>query len=96
MSNLEEFYSTKTLSSAEGALLAGRVIHTPGQRWAKCQSLTNISKVWTPSATVQDGEVIGVSCNCPNGSLGGIRARCWHAAVLEMCILEDQEGETSD
>lgn len=78
-----EGYSDRTHSIAMIAIGKGLVIHTPGTRTARCQSLS-APRIWEPAASFNDaGEVIGVTCNCPNGTKGGLRARCWHAAALE-------------
>lgn len=83
-------YSERTHGIAMIALGKGLVVHTPGTRTARCQSLS-APRIWEPAASLnEDGEVIGVTCNCPNGIKGGVRARCWHAAALEHLLTEDR------
>lgn len=84
-------YSQRTHNVAMLALSKGMVVHVPGTRTARCQSLT-APKIWEPAASLNSGgEVIGVTCNCPNGTKGGLRARCWHAAALEHLLDESRE-----
>lgn len=81
-----EGYSQRTHNIAMIALAKGHVAHAPGSRTARCQSIS-AERIWEPAASVNErGEVIGVTCNCPNGTKGGLRARCWHAAALEHLV----------
>lgn len=83
-----EGYSDRTRGIAMVAIGKGLVIYTPGTRTARCQSLSS-PRIWEPAASLNAaGEVVGVTCNCPNGTKGGLRARCWHAAALEHLLTE--------
>lgn len=84
-------YSETTRATAMRAISLGMVVHVPGTRTARCQSLSD-PRIWEPAATLSsDGRVVGVTCNCPKGHHGGMRARCWHAAALEHIITERTE-----
>lgn len=79
-------YSAHSLGLADYAIRNGQVRHTPGELRAYCKSLSSENE-WVPIAVVNNsGEVLGVTCNCPNGTKGGLRARCWHSAALEILL----------
>lgn len=84
-------YSDRTQGIAMIAIGKGLVTYIPGTCTARCQSLS-AHRIWEPAASLNDaGEVVGVTCNCPNGTKGGLRARCWHAAALEHLLRKDRE-----
>lgn len=78
-------YSENTLGLAMLALEGDRVkLITPLS--ASAASFTGPA-LWHPTASLDDrGRIVGVTCTCPNGKKGGVRARCWHAAALEYLI----------
>lgn len=87
-----EDYSAHTLGLAEYAISSGKIRLRAGGLSATAESLSG-SEVWSPAASLDDsGEVIGVTCTCPNGQKGGVRARCWHAAALEKLMEEGEVG----
>lgn len=90
-----EDYSDRTKALALAGIRKGLVSAIRHQRGqfltVRCESLTS-PNVWMPVAHFgARGNISGVTCNCPNGQKGGIRARCWHAAALEEMIRRDQE-----
>lgn len=83
-----EDYSAHTLGLAEYAIKSDKITRTADGLTARARSLSG-PDVWTPAASLDDsGAVVGVTCTCPNGQRGGVRARCWHAAALERMIEE--------
>ena len=85
-------YSGRTQGIAMIAIGKGLVAHVPGTPTARCQSLS-AQRIWEPAASLNAaGGVVGVTCNCPNGTKGGLRARCWHAAALEHLLSKDREN----
>lgn len=91
LSNIPEGepYSGHSRGLADYAIRNGKVTRQAGALTAECQSLSGL-EIWRPSAALSDGAVVGVSCTCPNGRKGGVRARCWHAAALEELIAADR------
>lgn len=90
-------YSDASWDKALNALANDLVIHPKashaGITSVRCKSLTSAS-VWVPVAQFNDAlQIIGITCNCPNGVKGGIRARCWHAAALEISNERHQQAK---
>lgn len=87
-------YSVPTLEQAEAQLGGPRVrlinLDTTSPI-AKCKSLTS-EQTWTAIATIDgEGNVAGITCDCPNGR-SRAQALCWHAAALDLAI-DVQKGE---
>ncbi len=79
-----EDYSAHTEGLARYALAKGKITLGRRARTARAESLSG-PDTWHPALQLGErGEVAGVTCTCPNGTRGGIRARCWHACALEM------------
>lgn len=81
-------YSAHSEDTARAAIKRGRVraiANEDGQvQNAWCESATSSTRWRAVAQYDSEGEVIGITCNCPNGTLGGIQARCWHTCALEL------------
>lgn len=79
-----EGFSDRSEALARQVLSAGRWERLAGNS-ILVQSLNNASSYTVTLIESSDGEeVLGITCTCPNGRLGGIQARCYHAAVLNL------------
>lgn len=80
-----ETYSDETVAKAREAI-AAQEVRLVAESSAHARSRT-AWRTWVPTAhRDSSGAILGVSCNCPNGTKGALRARCWHAAALEILL----------
>lgn len=86
-----EPYSAHTEGLAEYGIAEGLVKLQPNGISAKVESLSDHA-TWHVVAYLDKERIGGVSCTCPNGTRGGVRARCWHACALEQLVQARLDG----
>lgn len=89
-------YSRQVLQRAERVVEEGLI------RWAAgstsrtlCRSLNGDREHTSTLHFGPNGEILGVTCTCPNGRSAGLRAHCYHAAAAELFCSETSRKEQS-
>ena len=86
-----EAYSPRTEDRAQMVLDMGLITRISGVRAAWVRSLRGGNTYVTTAVSSVTGEVLGMTCSCPNGRKGNYRARCYHAAAFEKVLVEGLE-----
>jgi len=94
-----EAYSAETLDKARDTLRehdkVGDTVQQLGNGVYIVTSIRSRFQRYRAAVSLDsEGHPVGVTCTCENGRKGGIRARCYHAAVAE--YLADPESFQED